>query len=380
MDKKLNRNKNQHYVPENYFMEFSQDSSSICALFKKSGKIRDNVSFKEQSSDGWFYGNAEREDEITKFDTKYFNNRNKILENLTNGASSLLPEQIATLLENTQFQRKRTLTFRKAEQGVHDFHENFFASQVEDLENYDSGQSDRATEAVKEAMKLFIKAFSDPKDSQFNSLMIIDADAVSDLELVIFRNRTSFPFIFSDSPVVYTNPALSDFNCSKFANENVGLQIFYPLNPEFLVLFYDSSVYKLGDPSSLVIDINDDNDISQINKLQLHEAENSIYFDKFKYSEYVKNLWNEENINFKPKEKSVYNVPELTADGYITGREILSIAESEPGFYPSLSFVTSDLSKSHIPYRKAYWRKIIPPGAEIIRYNDHVDRYLKSKE
>lgn len=376
---KSTRNKNQHYVPENYFIEFSKDGSSICALFKKSGKTEENVSFKEQSSDDWFYGDAEQEDKITEFDTRYFNNRISILKSLASDTPSLSAEQIDTLLENTQFQRERTLTFRRAEQGVLDFKEVFFAAQVEDQQSYDSGHSDEATEAVNKAMGLFFKALSDPRDSQFSKLMLVDTDDVSDLELVILRNRTSHSFVFSDSPVAYTNPALSDFKCDKITNNGVGLQIFYPLNSEFLALFYDAAVYRVGDLNSVVIDVTDDKDVSEINRLQFHEATNSIYFGRIDDLEYVKMLWDEERSGFSSKVRSVEKATELTAGGYKTGRTTLSIVEPEPSFYPRLSFVTSDLSKSNLPYREAYWRKFNSEDTEIPRLNDLVDRYSLSK-
>lgn len=374
-----NRNRNQHYVPENYFEEFSQDGVSIGALFKKSGRAQKNVSFKDQSSDHWFYGNAEQEDQITEFDTKYFHNRVAVLNDLANGASGLSCEQVSILLENVQFQRERTLSFRRAEQGVHDFHEDFFAPQVDDLKNYDSGHSVEATEAVKNALQGLFKALSAPKESQFAKLMLIDTAEVADLGFVILRNRTSLPFIFSDSPVAYTNIALSDFKCSKIENNSVGLQIFYPLNREFLALYYDASVYGLSGSCSAVIDITNNNDINQINKLQLHEATNSIYFGSGDDLEYVKMLWDEERLNFGSKTRTVEETSELTAECFETGRTILSIVEPEPSFYPSLSFFTTDLSKSNIPYREAYWRKFNPEGVEIPKLNDIIDRHSRSR-
>lgn len=374
-EKDPNRNKNQHYVPENYFEEFSKDGSSVCGLFKKSGISIPHVSFSGQSSQAWFYGDAEREDEITEFDTKYFENRKRILNALADGVTDLPPAEIEILLENTQFQRERTLSHRKAEQGVHEFHEDFFAPQVEDLDNYDSGHSPEATQAVNDAMRMFFKSFSDPRDSQFVKLMMIDKSDVADLQLIILKNCTSHPFIFSDSPIAYTNPALSDFKCDKLGNTNAGLKIFYPLNPDFLALFFDASVYRIGDAKSIVLNVTNDDDITQINKLQLHEAANSIYFSRAEESEYVKMLWREENSRFEQKTRNVEGVPELSMDGYVTGRHTFAIVESEPNFYPCLSFVTSDLSSSHLPYRKAYWRRYLPEGVEIPKYNDEIDRH-----
>ncbi|XVN20019.1 hypothetical protein QZH46_08685 [Pseudomonas corrugata] len=34
-----NRNKNQHYVPESHFEEFSKDGASVCGLFKKTESL-----------------------------------------------------------------------------------------------------------------------------------------------------------------------------------------------------------------------------------------------------------------------------------------------------------------------------------------------------
>lgn len=377
-EKKSNRNRNQHYVPENYFIEFSKDGSSICSLFKKDGVAKPEIPFGSQSSGHWFYGDAEREDEITKFDTKYCENRRTILESLVSGATILSSLQIETLLENTLFQRERTLSSRRAEQGVLDFHDEFFTKSL-DLDNYDSGRSPEATEAVNEVMRLAFKSFCDPKVSQSAKLMMTDTYEVSDLKLIILRNHTAHSFIFSDSPVAYTNPALRNIKCSRLANINVGLQIFYPLNPEFLALFYDPAVYKIGETDSSVLDVTSDSDIRQINKLQLHEAANSIYFSRPEDCGYVETLWREEEINFDNREKNVESVPELSLDGYITGRQTFSIYESEPSFSPCLEFITSDLSNSNLPFRAAYWRRYISDCDEVPRYNDLIDRHPDSQ-
>lgn len=377
-------NQNQHYVPQNYFKEFSRDGASICCLIKKNRHFSAAATFKKQSSDDNFYGDREREREVTVYDTKYSKNRKAILGALIDkGATSLSPSQLDTLLENTQFQLERTLTSRNAELGVLDFHKKFFAPQVEDLVNYDSGHSLEATEAVRDAMELFFKALSDPRDMQYVKLMQIkkNKDEVLDLCLVILRNCTARPFIFSDSPVAYANPALSDFKCSKLESHNVGLQIFYPLNPEYLALFYDPEAYRIETlPGSIVLDIQNAEDIRQLNKLQVHEATNSIYFGRIEDSDYVKALWQEERPRFQRNVKSVESVNQLSMDGYATGRKVYTINESDPTFSPTLSFVvTSDLSDSNLPYRACFWRRILPEGAEIPKFNDEIDRHSGSQ-
>lgn len=378
-EKKSNRNRNQHYVPENYFREFSRDGASICGLFKKDGVAKSAIPFKNQSSDRWFYGNAEHEDEITKFDNRYCDNRRSILEALVSGATSLSPVQINTLLENTQFQRERTLSSRRAEQNVLDFHDVFF-TEFDEPDNYDSGHSPEATEAVNNFMASVLQSFCDPKVSQFVKLMTVDTGDVSDLKLMVLMNRTSCPFIFSDSPVVYANPALSDFKCSKLENLSVGLQIFYPLNSEFLALFYDPAIYQIGEPGCIVLSVTSDDDVRQINKLQLHAAVRSVYFSSPEDCDYVETLWREEEARFEDRSKSVELVPELSLDGFLTGRHVYSISESEPTFYPCLSVIASDLSSSKLPYRAAYWLRFISDEDKIPRLNEFVDLYSDAKK
>lgn len=373
-----NRNKNQHYVPENYFLEFSKDGLSVCGLFKKTGKAQANIQFGGQSSSQWFYGDAGREDEITKFDTKYCKNRREVLKELLGSSPNILPEQIEMLLESTQFQWRRTLSFREAEKGVREFYEDFFAPQVEALDSYDSGVSKEVTDALNDAMRLVFKSFSDPKDSQFFNLIFVNTEEVSDLKFIFLKNSTSRPFVFSDAPVVYSNPALKNFKCSKMSNNSVGLQIFYPLNSDFMVIFYDGAVYEFGNSASVVYDVINEADVDQINKLQLHEAVNSIYFRDSSDLDYVRKLWEEEEVSFKSRAIGIVSALELTADGYETGVSRLSKDESDPVFYPALSFVTEDLSKSSIPYRKAYWRKTIPEGIDIPKLNDLIDLHSPS--
>jgi hypothetical protein len=71
--------------------------------------------------------------------------------------------------------------------------------------------------------------------------------AADDLRCKLLRNKTGIPLITSDHPVVRCNqyferhPSLSDSGliCR-------GLQIFLPLNPQYLLVLFDSDVYKVG--------------------------------------------------------------------------------------------------------------------------------------
>lgn len=370
---------NQHYVPQYYFRFFSEDENSIYMLLRKNGKLIYPTAIDTQSSKNNFYGSTETEAEITSFDTKYAKNHHSILEVLkTESVDELSSEHINTLIENILFQRERTLTYRSNETPVQSFYKDFFQPQIDDLANYDSGHSQEATDAVRQVLEQVLSSFSDPKKMQYLNLMGVPdkVDEVSDLRLIILKNTTGRPFIFSDSPVSFTNIALSDYKCSKLGNINLGLMIFFPLSPSLLAFLYDPEAYEItGGSASIVIDIHNEEDVRQINKLQIHESYNSVYFGSHIHENYLTALWQEETSRLSREKKSVTPAPEITLNGMPTGRIVHAIAHPEPNFYPDLSFITlKDLSNSRIPYRSSFIQSQLPPGIETPNLNHLVDR------
>ena len=373
------KSQNQHYVPQYYFRFFSANENSICMLLRRNGKVIYPTAIDTQSSKGNFYGSTETEAEITAFDIKYAKNHHYILKLLkTECVDKLSKEHINTLIENILFQRERTLTYRSNEIPVQAFYKDFFQPQIDDLANYDSGHSQEATDAVRQAMEQVFSSFSDPKIMQYVNLMEVPdkIDEVSDLRLIILKNTTDYPFIFSDSPVSFTNLSLSDYKCSKLGNINLGLMIFFPLSSSLLAFLYDPEAYEIiGGLASIIIDITNEEDVHQINKLQIHESYNSVYFGSHIHEDYVTALWQEETSRLGREEKSITRVPEITLNGMLTGRIIHAISDPEPNFYPNLSFIAlKDLSKSRIPYRSFFIQSQLHPGIEVLNLNHLVDR------
>jgi len=351
------------------FSFFSADENSICMLLRKNGKVIYSAAIDTQSSKNNFYGSTE-----TEADNHHF-----ILEVLrTESVDKLSREHINTLIENILFQRERTLTYRSNEMPVLDFYKDFFQPQIDDLANYDSGHSQEATDVARQVMKQVFSSFSDPKITQYANLMGVPdkVHEVSDLRLIILKNTTSRPFIFSDSPVSFTNIALSDYKCSKLGNINLGLMVFFPLSSSMLAFLYDPEAYEItGGSASIVINIHNEEDVHQINKLQMHESYNSVYFESHIYKNYLTALWQEEKGRLSREEKSVTPVPEINLNGMLTGRIVHAISHPEPNFYPDLSFIIlKDLSNSHIPYRSSFIQSRLHLGIEVPNLNHLVDR------
>lgn len=100
-----------------------------------------------------------------------------------------------------------------------------------------------------------------------------------DLHYKLLIDRTGEGFITSDNPVIACNPLLSfrtfGSNCGVASK---GLQIYFPIDPLKLILFYDGEAYRVGPNDSIVVNVTSPADIHAINTLQMVAAGANIYF------------------------------------------------------------------------------------------------------
>ncbi len=108
-------------------------------------------------------------------------------------------------------------------------------------------------------------------------------DLTRDLRYKLLCNRTVFPFIISDDPAVLYNQFL-DHRKKTGSNTGLavkGLQLFLPLGPKHLIMFFDADVYTVGGRrlSSLKVEVTDKSDVRELNILQAANAGESLYFN-----------------------------------------------------------------------------------------------------
>jgi hypothetical protein len=100
-----------------------------------------------------------------------------------------------------------------------------------------------------------------------------------DMQSKLLINRTGEEFVTSDNPVVSYNQLLSfrkfGSNCGLATK---GLQMFFPLDPQKMVLLYDPVAYRVGADSRNVIDVGSLQDVYSLNTLQVCSARANIYF------------------------------------------------------------------------------------------------------
>lgn len=182
---------------------------------------------------------------------------------------------------------------------------------------------------------------------------------LADLERVILTNRTDMPFIFSDAPVIFTNP----FQKNKIHRGVLGLRctglvIYFPIGTKHAILLYDSSIYNLKRTKNSIIKINELLDVAQLNKLQLHNASNGVYFSDFQFSKYVKDLWQQEKEKLIDHRGVVVEAPGFNDKKEAMGDIIHSYDRQLP-LIPDLSFFRSKISpncnsRMPPPYRPTF--------------------------
>jgi hypothetical protein len=114
-------------------------------------------------------------------------------------------------------------------------------------------------------------------------------DIMSDLDYKLILNRTDNPFISSDFPVVKYNRFLEKLKWQhgKTGYGTVGLQIFIPLNPNIMIVFFDRRIYKVGNKKDKFIELTDTLDIDKLNELQVINCFTTLFFNEIVTNDYM---------------------------------------------------------------------------------------------
>lgn len=166
---------------------------------------------------------------------------------------------------------------------------------------------------------------------------------ITDLHLCLLRNRTDYPFIFSDAPVVFYNSY-----CRNVRNRGVlgvqcpGLQIFFPLDPWTLAVLFDGGKYTRPFHGFIHFDLFKRGDVSQINALQLHHSLNAVYFGHPQHEVYVRDLWNAHRPTRRPLQDKCVIGADFWIDGKPPEGELIQLYEPQIDYNLNLSFMSCD--------------------------------------
>ncbi len=269
--------KRQHYVPKFYLRNFSIGGvgSAIGLYNVRSELYRPEAKLKTQAYRNYFYGkDKEIEDALHIMETEAGAAIGRTIKK-EEPPDRYTKDHLALLLF-TIFQRERTLSAAREKNELL----GKIVNELYALEKGLNPDSILARLAYKEPARVSLSIAA--------KLHFI----VWDLAYKLVVNETETPFITSDNPVVLFNQFLEERK--KYGSNTgyaaKGLQIFLPISPRIAILFYDENVYKIGSKKKKSIRVFSEDDINAINSLQLHNAEENVYFADDVKESYIKNL------------------------------------------------------------------------------------------
>jgi len=177
---------------------------------------------------------------------------------------------------------------------------------------------------------------------------------ISDLAVVMLINETKNPFITSDSPTIFYN-FLNLEDQDLLGWQSPGLMIFMPLSEECALWLVDSEMYKPHAKAQESIgSLTREQDVDELNRLQMLNADDYLIFSKADYHEYVSSL-------YKPirgrREKSLKSEKWSEFDVGDEHHEMSKLRRTKINYKPHLSFFKKNRPRVTLfveSYEKAY--------------------------
>ncbi len=259
----MSENKRQHYVPQNYLKEFSSDGVNIGVFLVESGKCVDKpTAINRQAQEPYFYGkDLMLERQLSELEGLLAENRRTIFENASNKMSLYQKE---VLYQDIMLQLSRT-------KSMSDLYEEIATMHARRIWRHSND------ELVREHADDFSVKFD---NSIIPSMMVTlkNLTICLDLEFKVLINKTGIPFITSDCPVCLYNQYFEAHKRFHSGLNSIGEQMYYPLSPNFAVMYYDRNVYKTKYRKRNYIDVDDVSDINHLNGLICVWANKCVYY------------------------------------------------------------------------------------------------------
>jgi len=325
---------NQHYVPQFYFKYFSENKKSICVLNRATGKLIETAPIKGQASKKYFYGDTEIEQALCELEGIF----NQALRDIINSDSfkGCSFHNFLLFVQNIMLQKSRTMASRKNKKGMHD---KLLQLYMECEVNNDKKLDEDTREAFVEITR---SLESDPQQTQAMemSIAVECAEGLTGLTPIMLYNKTNRPFIFSDAPVVFTNPQHKNITIRGVLGvTSPGLIVIYPISSTRCIMLLDTSVYKVKNLRDSIVKVRNLNDVISLNKLQIHNASNAIYFSEFQYGRYVEELLRQEKRSLLDFTGKVVEGIEVNEKGEEVGDIIHSFDQQLP-YIPKFTFLS----------------------------------------
>ncbi len=265
MEKKFN-----HSVPKFYLRNFSNNTKSIGMYLLSHNQYVKDASIKDIAGQDYLYG---KDSQIEDWFANLENEWAILIKDIINSEIiSKEPEDYANLLMFIYLSEARTI---QAAADLNNEIDTIYKA-IAKMTYYNNNK------ITKDELDYYIKNTKVSADSPILPFIKGTSEMVcimSDLNPVLIKNNSNIQFITSDCPVIRYNQMFIQRNYKKkYGWGNFGVQCFLPLSPRLCLCLFDQAIYKCKTKND-IIEINGADQINNLNKLFLYNANNSIYFN-----------------------------------------------------------------------------------------------------
>lgn len=347
------QNKRQHYVPQFYLKRFSPDEKRINIWILRSKQKIVSASLKDQCYKNYFYGKESDADKgLSHIETGMGAVLNSMLQDMNLPArftSAHVVLSLYVVMQHGRTESSAALINEMYDEGMRHFYREKAKSEGIDIDQYRISMKNAAEYSLGMSVQCY--------------------PLLLDLHYKLLINKTDVDFVTSDNPVVLYNQLFSfRQGPSNVGLTQKGLQLFLPIGPKGLLVFYDNDVYSIGKRNHHIVDITLDQDVYELNTLQMCSALNCVYFKDTAF-----------NIEALYRKASPYRREKMvTFDAYSgkkTGKgqeQLLTTSQVDVRTNMKLSFLR--LSKSARQWKETF-RKRNPQPVSVLRNPELVDAY-----
>ena len=267
--------KNQHFVPQFYQRNFSADKKTIGTYIIGQKRYIPTAGIKHQSSADYIYSaNMKIEEALGSLEAL----ASKAIEKVITYPTCMLDgEDAMALYVFTMLQIGRTPAFIKMMMdNANKMGTLMLRKYVEAMRK--TAHSDEVgliTDEVLDAVSIEMKEPGLHAVGAISKLIDTCYDLLVDAKILI--NMTGKGFISSDNPACLYDQHFERVGGLNYALGSCGLQIYLPLAPNMAIMYYDRECYKLGDRKKHYVELTQDKDVEQLNRLVACTADEVLY-------------------------------------------------------------------------------------------------------
>ena len=275
MEKKADT-KNQHYVPQFYQRNFSiNEKRTIGVYLFAQNKYIPTAAIKHQASADYYYStNMKIEEALGALEKLAATAIDKIKQA---PICKLADKDAMALYVFTMIQISRTPAFVKMlTDNVNKMCTMMLRKYVEAVRKTDqASEVEEITDEILDCVSIDLKEPGRSAIGIMSQAIDICFDMLYGAKLLI--NKTSKAFITSDNPACMYDQHFERIGQLNYALGSSGLQIYLPLTPTLAIMYYDNCCYKIGSRKKHYVEIEQEKDVDQLNRLVACTADEVIF-------------------------------------------------------------------------------------------------------